>query len=196
MPGFPQVLHLPLERIALVAGASIGSETFETEVDEIEKLAEPRKTVKIPPRYMDVTDALASGSYDGWHFATHGVSRSPPDRAWIALDSERFTPVDLSGSVGRLGTTRPLVVLSGPPVVGWEHALLKAGAGAIVGPLWTPTDQAAHAFSLKFYRNFLAGSPLAQAVHEARLAVRAECPGDSSWLAFTAYGHPLATCKR
>jgi CHAT domain len=75
---------------------------------------------------------------------------------------------------------------------GWAHDFLDAGAGAFLGTLWPVNDRIAREFAKDFYRRFLSGYSIAEALLQARLHVRDLIPGDPSWLAYTVFAHPFA----
>ncbi len=54
------------------------------------------------------------------------------------------------------------------------------------------TDSQALAFAETFYTRLLAGDPVAESVHAARLAAR---NGDPTWLAYSVYAHPNARVR-
>ena len=197
LAGAEHALKFPLRRIGLIAPLDSGLRGVEAEAERlIARLKGPtREVVRIPARYLEVTDALASGSFDAFHIAAHGTS-SPRKRTMIILEEgERLTPQDLSGSAANFGAARPLVFFSGPPVPLWARHLLGGGAGAVIGPYWPPRDEPAVEFADSFYRFFVEGYSLAESVLRARLSLRDRYPGDPSWLTFTVFGHPLARCK-
>ena len=66
------------------------------------------------------------------------------------------------------------------------------GAAKRPAPLWEVTDRQALAFAQAFYTRLLAGDPVAESVHAARLAAR---NGDPTWLAYSVYAHPHARVR-
>jgi hypothetical protein len=82
--------------------------------------------------------------------------------------------------------------LSLTSIGGWAPHFLAAGAGAFVGTLWPVRDSRATIFAREFYRKFVAGAPLSQAMQAARAAVAS--PEDPSWLAYAAYANGEAVC--
>jgi hypothetical protein len=156
-------------------------------------------------RRQAVLQAFASGDFDGIHFAGHGLHRDlDVEGSWLVLDQgEDLWPDDLSGEVGNLGNTWPLAFLNScqsgragfslTHLGGWAPALLRAGAGAFLGPLWAVSDQGAEFFARSFYQALLTEKKsIGEAVRQARLAVRTEMPGDPAWLAYTLFAEPLA----
>jgi len=198
------VLDLPLRRIALVAPRSDEPIASNEEVAFLEGLqGSARSVCPIVPRLEPLIEALASGGYDGWHFSGHGLPPSgDPNLAAIPLDDRRvLTPRDLCAGAAALGRSHPLVFLNAchtgragftlTSIGGWAQQFLGAGAGAFLGALWSIDGRQATEFAKAFYRQLVAGVPIAQAVRTARHAIRAG--GDGTWLAYTLYAHPLAS---
>ncbi|MCP4655001.1 MAG: CHAT domain-containing protein, partial [bacterium] len=205
-------LHLPLRKLALVVTEDCDLPAVAKERNDVKALAGAGRTVReVPARYEDVTEAMAEGTFDGWHFAGHGVAdgedpyvlgiRLPGDEALTKL-----TPKDLAGDAANLGRCRPLVLLNACRtgqgaaslirVGGWASAFLDAGAGAFIGTSWAISDQAAGEFARSFYRKFLRGGlPIGEAVHQARLDVKQKFPDDPSWLAYSVYADPRASIQ-
>jgi len=75
---------------------------------------------------------------------------------------------------------------------GLSKAFIDAGAGALVGATWAVDDACAAAFAGQFYAELVAGQPLAEAVRRSRLYLKKAFPGDPTWLAYAAFGHPGA----
>jgi hypothetical protein len=196
---------LRLRRIGVIAPASSGLPNAQDERRQLLGIQKENLLVEpIPCRYLEVVKALASGSYDGFHFAGHAMHRDPdPNRSWLLLDdSDPLSPVDLSGKVGNLGKTWPLVFLNAcqtgrtgfslTDLGGWAPKFLGAGAAAFLGALWEVSDRGAEIFARTFYRELLSGKPIGEAVQQARATVRDELPGNPAWLAYTLFADPLA----
>ncbi|HEX8202542.1 MAG TPA: CHAT domain-containing protein, partial [Isosphaeraceae bacterium] len=204
LPGLAQVPRLGLRNLALVVPGDSGLAFAAEERDFVLSLAAgDRRVTRIPATFLDLHAALASGSYDGWHFTGHGSFRDEPnpDRSALILEGdERLTPEDLGGRVSNLGKTRPLVFLNAcqagqsqmalTGIGGWASRFLRAGAGGFLGAYWSVYDRPALDFARAFYDQLLAGTPLGRAARSARLAARAS--GDPTWLAYTVFADPLA----
>ena len=78
---------------------------------------------------------------------------------------------------------------------GWPKQFLDAGASGFIGCLWNITDTSATAFAIAFYNRLIAGIPIGEAVRQARLEIRKQAPGDPSWVAYTVFANPLASCE-
>jgi hypothetical protein len=203
MPRVPLRPRLTLNNMAVVMPGDSGLPYAPDELSFLLSLKDAGRSVReIPARYLDVWDALQSGTYDGFHFSGHGIRRSPdPDRSAILLEKpHKLRPEDLGGVVGNLGLKRPLVFLNAchgarggislTDTGGWARRFLLAGAGAFVGAYWRVEDQLACDFAQAFYREVRAGRTLGAAVRAARLAIRT--PDDPTWLAYTVYADPAA----
>lgn len=206
MPGIPFRPRLSMKQIALVVPDDSGLPLAAEERDYILSLAgSGHKVTAIPANYAAVREALASGTYDGWHFTGHGAARTgSSDRASIYLQAEEeLTPLDLSGTASNLGAATPLVFLNACQVGrsgmsltgigGWARRFLEAGAGAFIGTYWSVYDTPAFDFAKEVYARLLNGTAIGQAVREARLAVREA--GDPTWMAYTVFGEPTATVQ-
>ena len=170
--------------------------------------------VRVPATFAAVQQALIAG-YDLIHYAGHGVgnSQSIGDEALVLSVSPKagkwepdilFRASDIANhaqlSEEPCGQSRPLVILnccetgrSGytlTSIGGMASALLGAGAGVVISPLWSVDDVAAADFAKAFYTALRAGNTLAEAARTARSAIRNS--GDQTWLAYTVYGEPTA----
>lgn len=201
------VMDFPLQRIALVAPRDATLPSVAAEREQMRSLANPvREVIEIPARFHEVGDALASGQYDGIHFAGHGYDWYEGRRRWsILLEEGEIDPAHLYSRAGRLGLAHPLVFLNAchsgrgtaslTGMGGLASAFIRAGAGAFIGSHWTLSDTQASAFSAELYRHLLAGMSLGAAVRAARLAIRERFPGRHGWLMYTVFAHPLARCS-
>ena len=79
-------------------------------------------------------------------------------------------------------------------VAGFPAAFLKAGASALVSPLWVVNDERAFEIARGFYDAALAPAgprrPLGQLLRDVRAQWREE--GHLTYLAYVLYGDPLA----
>jgi CHAT domain len=203
LPGIALKPALKLENLALVVPADSGLAFAVNEQDYVLSLTNRRRHItRIPARFLEVREALASGVYDGWHFSGHGGFReSDPNRSAIYLENqETLTPEDLSGKVSNLGRAKPVVffnacqigrsAMSLTDIGGWARQFLRAGAGAFIGAYWSIYDQPAYDFAQNLYSRLLNGIPIGRAVQQARTAIK--LAGDPTWLAYTVFADPLA----
>jgi len=153
----------------------------------------------------NVMDLLEAGGYDWLHVAAHGnfYAESPNADSAIWLQDRR--PLTPNAFVGRaveqpIRERRPSFIFnachSGRAgwelnyLGGWTNRLLTLGAGMFLAPLWTVNDGAAFDFAQVLYTTLLRGEPIAEAVRQARWAIRRD--GDPTWLAYSVYAHPNA----
>lgn len=207
LQGREEVPAFPLERLALVVPGDSQLPHAAAERDAVRSHA-PGEVIEVPARYLELTDALASGRFDAWHFTGHGLARGGNPEDWsLQLEvGHRLRPADLRGEARRLGRTQPLIFLNachsgrgGDALAGaggLAAAFLEAGAGALVAAHWALPDERARTFAEAFYAHFVtAGETFGEAVRQARRALRQACPGDPTWLAYTAFAHPLAVSR-
>jgi len=196
---------LPFQAVACVAPTNTNLQMLEEERTFVLGLLPARRSRDASPASAarePVLRLLRAGGYDWLHVVTHG--EEPGTRAAegaIVLEDGKLWPDDLVDPAveGHISATRPGFVLNLchggrqlwglTHLGGWANTLVSAGAGLVLAPLWEVTDSQALAFAQAFYTRLLAGDPVAQAVHSARLAVR---NGDPSWLAYSVYAHPNA----
>ena len=202
---FPaQQLSLPLQRMAVVATPGQGlTMPMQEQANLLGWAKGERQVEKVTSSYTAVRQALGQGIYDGWHFAGHANSNPTGDanRAYVVLSDGKLRPQDLSGVTRNFGRAKPFVFLNAcrsgqsglslSGLGGFARAFLGAGATAFIGTHWSVADDSAAQFAEIFYEGLLGEKlPLGEAVRQARQAVRRR--GDTSWLAYTVYGHPLA----
>lgn len=206
--GIPPKTHLPLSRMALVVPEDSKLPNAQDEAAAIRTLAERngRQVSDIEPKAAPVREALAAAIFDGWHFTGHGsVSGAHPDRASIHLDgSTQLSAEDLRNEAANLGRAAPLVFFNGcttgrrgfalTGLGGWPQRFLEAGAGAFLGTYWEVRDRKAGELAATVYKGLFRGLPIGRAVRWARRALHRKYPGDATWLAYTIFAHPLASC--
>jgi len=149
---------------------------------------------------------LDAAEFDVLHFACHNIFwADSPTNSSIQIGSKRFVPTFLSKYKGQFYRRSPLVFLNACRsggmaanytwLAGWAKSFLAAGAGAFIGSLWEVRDSSASHFAEEFYRALLSGTPLGDAMKQARTAIQNE-PGDPTWLAYTLYGNPAAILSK
>jgi len=167
-PGIPLRPSLRLSNIAVVAPADSGLAFTADERNFLLLLAaKSRQVAHIPARFLELREALASGIYNGWHFAGHGsFYKSDPNLSAIYLENqESLSPEDLSGVVSNVGVAKPFVffnacqvgrsALSMTGIGGWARQFLHVGAGAFIGPYWSVSDKPAHDFARALYNRLV-----------------------------------------
>ncbi len=205
LPGFEEVTSFSLTDIAVISANRELLPGPEEEHEIMMSLADSNRRVRsIPPKFLDVVEALASGQHDVIHYSGHAhVHGDDPSRWAVALDDHYLLTVqDLSGVMMGLGKRHPLIFwnsghtgrveLSPTGIGGWPKQFIEAGAGAFIGTFWHNDDRSSVAFTAAFYQRLLAGLPIGEAVRQARLEVRQQAPGNPAWLSYTVYANPLA----
>ncbi len=208
-PGAPGVL--PLSNIAFVAPEDSGLAATARERAFLRQLFGPlgvRDVSPVQSDYEAVMELLRSQIYDWLHVSAHGTfSAGLPDQSstlWLE-EHEAITPHHLVGpeiedhlrrvrpafffnacQAGRLGWN-----LTG--LGGWAARLIACGAGMFLGPLADVEDETALLMAISLYRTLLNGEPIAEAVRQARQAVRNT--GNPAWLAYCLYAHPNAKVR-
>ena len=169
---------------------------FETKTSDFIKLPEAG--------YRDFKKLLDKESFGLFHFAGHGDLGSSSDQADLHLADRGVGPSFLSGPVQhKLRKDRPLVFLNACNAArpsgslmrleGWaERWLGECGAGAFIAPLLSVRDKRAAELARRFYGYIGRGQTLGEAVQRTRLDLRAQQPGDPTWLAYSFFGHPEA----
>jgi CHAT domain-containing protein/WD40 repeat protein len=198
------------DRVQVMAARLIASD-LDLKFVEQEKLSFDEMKgwgVDIGPRPLqrleEVQALLEEGGVELLHFATHGNFDSEhPDEAGIYLaDRALLSTRDLRGSrVRGLRQARPIIFLNachtaqmGFTLTGlgsWvERMLIDVRASAFIGTLWEVNDELAAEFSHRFYQALWQKATLGEAFYTARQHVRNLQPANSTWLAYTLYGHP------
>lgn len=207
LPNQLTVPRLPLRRMAVVVARQSGLPNAGKELRLLlGRAGDGRQVEEVKARYEAVREGLRQGEHDAWHFTCHGSAMDRSPRSWpLALDEgDDLKPDDLLEAAEAIRRNRPLVFLNAcetgqgavelTRIGGWAHRFLELGAGAFLGPLWSIEDRRGLAFARAFYDRFLSGVPLGEAVHGARLELKAENPSDPHRLAYVVYGDPDARC--
>lgn len=137
------------------------------------------------------------------HFVGHNFfDRANPDLSSILLcNSEPLFPTVINGERAKfLREARPLLFFNAchsartdfnpVGIGGWAKTFLKEGASAFIGPFWEVVDDSALKLAQKFYSELLDGTPIGEALRQARMAVKDR--GDPTWLSYSLYAHPEA----
>lgn len=138
---------------------------------------------------------------DALHFAMHGLH--DPDGVQdglITVDADSITPEMVRGYTL---ANAPFVFLNACQVGSGQSALgtaagvapafLRAGASAVIAPLWSVSDSIAKELTLWFYEQIRTGIPPGEALRAMRTRFRPEGDGrplSATCLAFRLYGHP------
>ncbi len=210
---------LRLRKIAIVAPPS-NLKHVQPEVDALKGLA---ATYQLPYEVIETKSALVEllkgGEADILHFACHGkFNLQEAQSSHIVLGSETIKANEIVGNWinwnGRLlgkQPSKPLVFfnvcdsaqvgLGLTGLDGWaDRFLTQADAGFFIGSIWKTTDELACEFAKGFYSRLLAGTPVAEALRQAREDVKRERvrlsrPLDATHLTYSVFANPQATCS-
>jgi CHAT domain-containing protein len=86
----------------------------------------------------------------------------------------------------------PAESAAGRALVVLQRCILQAGAPTFLVSLWRGPEAQRQALLEDFYRRVLAGRPRAEALREAKLALKARHPDPRYWGALVCYGEPGA----
>jgi CHAT domain-containing protein len=169
---------------------------------EAADLAKTYKTTPVDARSAPVQRLLEGDpKADLLHFAVHGQYDPQGQIDGVVLIDGALSPNQVTGS--ELGGT-PFVFLNACQVgaanevlgdyAGMADAFLKAGAAAVIAPLWSIDDVLARELALQFYKKALNGESPASVMRSERTAfLKASEPTSSTYLAYQFYGHPRMT---
>ena len=201
--GTHQELSLSMSSVALIVPSDSGLPYAEQEADLIESLSTGRRLVtRVVPGYVEVLEALASGTHDWIHFTGHGLhhERTDRSRAHIRLQGrEVLSAQDVSGKIAQLGRAKPFVFFNAcqvgrasmtlTEIGGFAKQFTAAGAAAFAGSYWSVHDEPAYEFAKALYKELLAGQALGVAVQLARRHI---ADLGLTRLAYVVHGNPLA----
>jgi hypothetical protein len=203
--------------MAVVSGVykSATLQRLEAAEEEAKLLQEAYRATPIEAQPDPVTSLLdGDPPADILHFAVHGKydPQSPAEGLYL-VSGAPIVPLQIRG--GNLRRRAPFVFLNACQVGsaqtllgnygGMAQSFLKAGASAVVAPLWSIDDKIAQHIALEFYRqSFAVATPAGEAAGEADepppvaellrrarvgLVTNAATPS-STYLAYQFYGHP------
>ena len=175
--------------------------------DELEWLEANYHAKTVPLKSADVINFLKSGTAQAVHFACHGqMDHQNPLRSQLIMedspDNLRPTVISAQEVETGLGKAHPLVFLNACQVgaagqslslmAGFPGAFLKAGASAVISPLWTISDEHAKAITEEFYKAAFANpgatlGEIMQGIHQQWAAKQ-----HLTFLAYVLYGDPQA----
>ena len=163
----------------------------------------------VEPTEDAVFDALDK-PFDLLHLNCHGFwgqDNAMMSRIAYGVDSDTGRPLtmtlDTLGAALDANPGKPLVFLNacssdrpGRMILSWDSwakTCLSTGAGAFIGTAFDVRQGPAMAFANAFYDSFLSGTGthFAQSISDGRAAAR-DNRADATWLAYRAYGRPLA----
>jgi hypothetical protein len=201
-PAQPPPTRLRVTAMGVVSGvySASGYERLKEAEAECQDLATEYRATKIEAN-EDAVIACVEGrpAVEILHFAVHGQwDPGGPEDGLVLLDGT-LSPDQVNG--GELAA-RPLVFLNACQVgqanevlgdyAGMAAAFLKAGASAVVAPLWSIDDATARSIAMSFYREVLTeGVPPAEVLRRARAGFKSESVKQSStYLAYQFFGDP------
>lgn len=175
--------------------------------DELAWLAQHYHAELVPLRSTDVLNFLKTGTAQAVHFACHGMMDAlNPLRSQLVMEDSpaNLRPTVISANeveIG-LGKEHPLIFLNACQVgasgaslslmAGFPGAFLKAGASAVISPLWTISDEHAKAITEQFYQAAFANpgttlGEIMQSIHQQWADKQ-----HLTFLAYVLYGDPQA----
>ena len=202
----PGTAHkLPILTVALVAPPS-NLRFVRQEVEALRNL--PGLAIRLIENKADLETFLQDSQAEVLHFACHGAFNVElPARSAVKLGDRFLRAAELTPQYRNFAVGRPLVFMnacdSGQLGVGltgldgWAEAFLTGDggqAGVFIGSVWQTTDELAAQFAAVFYARLLAGDRLAEAMRQARAAVKR--PGDATYLSYTLYANPRVRAAR
>lgn len=156
----------------------------------------------------EVLQSFRQGSINLYHFICHGNFYSTqPSESYLKLADGPLKVSQITGEEKRgLTKSKPLIFINAchsgeigvglTRIEGWSQRFMDSGASAFIGTLWNVNTFLAARFAIEFYERFLGlkdtAVTLGQAVHDARMEIKAVAPANPTWLAYTLYGHPNA----
>lgn len=172
---------------------------------ELEQLTKRYQAESIDLTSDEVLNFLRHGSAQAVHFACHGtMSVKTPFKSELIMEDHpaSITPPNISAyevEIG-LGAHHPMIFLnacqSGSTgtslslVSGFPAAFLKAGASAVICPLWTVDDEQANVIATIFYEAAFEQSGITLGEIMQRIHQRWETEQHLTYLAYVLYGDP------
>ncbi|TVR50853.1 MAG: CHAT domain-containing protein [Gemmatimonadales bacterium] len=203
--------RIPVSELAVAASDYLdipGTNPLPWAAKELHLLETTHRATPVALLGETVLDFLEHGTAQVVHFACHGrMSLQNPNASELVMeDAKHVRPTHVARGQVRdqgLGRHHPLVFLNACEVggaaealslvAGFPAAFLKAGASALVSPLWVVNDERAFEIARDFYQAALVpggGRPLGQLLRDVRARWRDE--GHLTYLAYVLYGDPLA----
>jgi CHAT domain-containing protein len=83
----------------------------------------------------------------------------------------------------------------GEGIIGLRWAFAITGAGTVATTLWPVPDRATRALMIEFYRRFVAGDTVTDALGGAQVATRERHADPYVWGAFVSHGDPTSALR-
>jgi CHAT domain-containing protein len=141
------------------------------------------------------------------HFVCHGKDTAGGSQTIYLEGGEVLSSASILGMLGvreLFSTKRPVVFLNacevgrGAPALvgvgGFAASFIRMGATAVIAPLWSVDDKAAHAIAEEFYRTVRArpGLPFSRIFAGIRGKAYDRETGQDTYAAYCFYGDPCA----
>lgn len=172
---------------------------------EMQQLTSRYQAETVPLNSEAVLGFLQNGSAQAVHFACHGrMSMRTPYKSELLMEDhpQSITPPSISAyevETG-LGAEHPLIFLNACQsgamadsvslVSGFPAAFLKAGASAVICPLWTVDDEQANVIAQLFYEAAFEQPGMTLGEIMQRIHQRWETEQQLTYLAYVLYGDP------
>ena len=200
--------HISIDRFAMTGSDYIDQKHIPNlphVTTELAQLGARYQAEDIPLTSADVLSFLQNGSAQAMHFACHGsMSVKTPYKSQLLMEDhpQSLTPPNISSyEVEKgLGAEHPLVFLNACQsgaianqlslVSGFPAAFLKAGASAVICPLWTVDDEQAMVISKLFYEAAFEQPGITLGEIMQKIHQRWESEQQLTYLAYVLYGDP------
>jgi hypothetical protein len=188
-----------MRALAVLTGdyAQTSQATLECATREADWVAHTLGAERLNATVAVVLALFERGGGDLIHFAVHGSFHDLSESGLILADGWTLTDVEIGGVEL---TGHPLIVLNACQVgqgtellgdyAGIGAAFLRAGASAVVAPIWSIGDQPAEDFCRAFYELLCRGQSPALALRALRRGWVAKGATTSTPLAYLFLGHP------
>jgi hypothetical protein len=152
-----------------------------------------------------VLSAMQSGDYDIIHYAGHAEfnPRAPDESALLCAGKNKIYATEIKRILGG----KPFVFLnacgsgkekicengknySGSDTEGLASSFILGGSLAFIGSSWPIPDISAGILASEFYRSFIGGESVGEALRKGRVHLKSERENDINWMAFILYGDP------
>jgi CHAT domain-containing protein len=202
-------------RFLFIANPTGDLESAEKEVEFIKSNLGPEIEIEVLTRgeatNASILSALQSGNYDVIHYAGHAEFNptSPDESALIGANKNRIFAQEIKRILGG----KPFVFLNacgsgkekicedgksytGSDTEGLASSFLLGGALGLIGASWSTPDLSAGTLALEFYKHFIGGETVGEALRKARMHFKTIRPKDINWMTFILYGDPTLRLAR
>jgi CHAT domain len=188
----PDIVHFVITRPRYVADDLDWADAEVKALRDLIRCAQQLPTV----RKVDMEALLDRNDVQMIHFTGHGDYQANADLNALRLENgEKLTAIALLST--RLGMeAAPVLYLNACSVGkaapspgrmgGFTANCLAGGWGGVIAPYWLINDESAASFSASLYTKLLANRSIGEALQE----LRAERPGDPTFLAYSYIGDP------